>query len=178
MNNKDELRKKMKKIRAERAEETDAGGFLKSVKDSGILKRSVFFVYNSFGGEADTHKLIRYLISVGKAVCLPRVEGKNMIAVPYSENMKTSRFGVPEPEGEAYRGDIDVAITPLLAVDRKGARLGYGGGYYDRFLKDKDILKVGYCFDFQVIDEVPSLKHDVRVDIIITEKRVITTEEA
>lgn len=177
MNNKDELRKIMKKLRAERAGDADTEGFLNCVKNSGILKYSVFFVYNSFGSEADTHKLIQYLLSVGKTVCLPRVDGEKMLAVPYGGDMKISRLGVLEPQGEEYSGKINVAIMPLLAVDCKGARLGYGGGYYDRFFKDKNILKVGYCFDFQVIDEVPSLKHDVKVDMIITEKRVIKKEE-
>lgn len=177
MNDKDELRKTMKKLRAERFGEINLDELLKRAEESGIFKHSVFFVYNSFGTETDTHKLIRRLISLKKIVCIPRVEGDKMVAVPYSDKIKISRFGILEPYGDEYRGDIDVAIMPLLAVDCKGARLGYGGGYYDKFLRDKDILKVGYCFDFQVIDEVPSFNHDVKVDMIITEKRVIFKEE-
>lgn len=136
-----------------------------------------FFIYNSFGTEADTKKLIAKLLSLGKKVYLPRTEGKNISAVPYGE-LKKGRYGIEEPIGEAYCGVAEVTVVPLLAVNPRGYRLGYGGGYYDRYLsrKGKNMLKIGICYDFQLVGEVPSEEHDVLLDALVTDARVIVRE--
>ena len=86
--------------------------------------------------EVDTHGLIKALLAAGKEVFLPRVEGSEIVPVQYfggeSALVKNS-YGIFEPAGDGYEGGIDVCITPLLAVNSRGYRLGYGGGYYDRF---------------------------------------------
>ena len=71
-----------------------------------------------------------------------------------------------------------MAIVPMLAVDEQGGRLGYGGGYYDRFFEEnREILKIGYAFDFQILDTVPTEETDIPLDIIVTDKQIIFCEK-
>lgn len=129
-----------------------------------------FFIYNSFGTEADTQKIISYLKAAKKRVYLPRVEGENIVPVPLGET-KSGAYGIKEPTGQAFTGDIDVTIIPLLAVNRRGYRIGYGGGYYDRYLKDAKTLKVGLCYDFQIAN-FDEDGWDKRLDRLLTEKGI------
>lgn len=167
------LRSKMKQLRKERAYQTEDG--VKNFFSLSEVKRAeTFFVYKSFASEFDTKKLIDTLLKQGKKVYLPRVERQDMVAVLYQDKdtMSKSNYGIEEPLGKAYSGKIDMAVIPLLAVTKDGARLGYGGGYYDKFLKNRDCLKIAYCYDFQIVDDVPKEEHDVLVDLIVTDKQV------
>lgn len=129
-----------------------------------------FFVYNSFGSEADTHALISALLAMGKRVYLPRVEGQSLVAVPCGETKKGA-FGVEEPIGQAYCGDVDVAVVPLLAVNERGYRIGYGGGFYDRYLKGARAVKVGLGYTFQ-IEEFAEDAWDERLDMFLCERGI------
>ena len=133
-----------------------------------------FFIYYSFGSEADTRDIIRRLLLAGKEVYLPRVEGKDMVAVRYVEGdeLKKSPLGVSEPVGEAYDGKIDVAVVPLLAVNSDGYRLGYGGGFYDRYLKKSSCIRAGIGYDFQLTDEFVADEWDEPLDIFISERGI------
>ena len=147
----------------------------------GAGTRRTFFVYLSFSSEAPTDKLIQTLIEYGHNVCAPRVINGEMQAVQIVEDetdFAYSPFGNVEPIGQEYQGAIDVAIIPLLAVDAKGNRLGYGGGYYDRFLqKYPQIKRVGYAFDFQILPIVPHAQQDEKVKYIVTDKRTVIINE-
>ena len=136
--------------------------------------KNTFFIYYSFGAEADTKKLIASLISLGKRVLLPRVEGDEMVPVEYhlNDGLKKSAFGTLEPQGQAYTGAIDVILVPLLAVNSRGYRLGYGVGYYDRFLKNSSAVKAGLGYSFQLTDEFSEDGWDEPLDLFITEKGV------
>ena len=73
--------------------------------------------------------------------------------------------------------DIDIVIMPGAAFSYKGCRIGYGGGFYDKFLQKRTIPSYALAFDFQIVDEVPFIpQHDVKVDYIVTEKRIIETK--
>ena len=130
-----------------------------------------YFIYNSFKAEADTSALISALLGRGKAVYLPRVEGDDMLAVPYGP-LKEGRYGIPEPCGEAYRGDVEVTVAPLLAVGADGVRLGYGGGYYDRYFARANTLRVGIGYDFQFTEELFSEVWDMPLDAFVSESGV------
>lgn len=149
-------------------------------EEAGLLqtgKKQKWFVYLSFSSEARTDGLIEALLSRGEEVYCPRVDGKDMQAVRYGEDFALSKYGVREPLGEAYDGEIDIAIVPMLAVDRQGNRLGYGGGYYDKWLASRLATKrVAYVFDMQVIKEVPSEATDEKMDMVVTDKRVFFTD--
>ena len=151
---------------------------LKDVKKDGeickyarLLQGSSFFVYDSFGSEADTHAIIQYLLSAGKTVCLPRICGNDMIAVNYAGGpLKKGAFGLSEPP-EGKDVPCEVALVPLLAVDKEGTRLGWGGGYYDRyFASHENTFRVGLCFKGQIADRLPREEHDMRLHAIVTEE--------
>jgi 5-formyltetrahydrofolate cyclo-ligase len=134
-----------------------------------------FFIYYSFGSEADTHAIIKELINANKQVYLPKVEGDNMYPVRYfgeEENLVKSSFGVKEPCGQPYFGDFDVIVVPLLAVNSNGYRLGYGGGYYDKFLKQSRGIKAGIGYALQLTDEFVQDEWDVPLDVFICERGV------
>ena len=130
-----------------------------------------YLIYNSFGSEASTQGIISALLREGKQVFLPRVEGDKMVAVPYGE-LKRGAYGIMEPQGQPYSGAIGVTAVPLLAVNGRGFRLGYGGGYYDRFLKDNGTLKVGLGFAFQLTDEFEEDGWDEPLDSFICERGI------
>ncbi len=130
-----------------------------------------FFIYHSCGTETDTRAIISALINGGKRVYLPRVEGENIVPVPYGE-LKKGKYGIMEPTGEPYRGAVDVTVVPLLAINGNGYRLGYGGGFYDRYLKGKKTLKVGLGYAFQLTDELCEDGWDEPLDSFICERGI------
>lgn len=117
------------------------------------------------------------LASLGHQLCFPRVENEHdMVAyqVPSKDSLITSALGIQEPDPELCQkvtmADIDLVIIPLLAFDANGNRVGYGKGFYDRFLQDcrPDTLKIGVCLDepVQRIDGVEA--HDIPLDLCIS----------
>ena len=122
-----------------------------------------------FNGEPDTDPLFARLNVEGKRLLLPRVEPSGIVAADGDSPMATSKFGVTEPTGPAIDlGEIDFVIVPGLAFTTAGDRLGYGQGYYDRFLPTVSAPSVGVCFVDQLVDEMPLTSHDVRVDMVIS----------
>lgn len=171
---KNELRKKLKTKRKYFGEiirlEADRAILEAFVK--AFLKYDSFFIYNSFSTEARTDWIIDELIKAGKKVYLPRVEGENIVTVQYcGEELKEGAFGIMEPVGQAYDGDIDVSVVPLLAVNSRGFRIGYGGGFYDRYLKGRNTLKVGMGYGFQ-LEEFEEEPHDVPLDKYLCERGI------
>lgn len=132
----------------------------------------VFFVYYSFGSEADTHAIIGRLLAEGKRVCLPRTEGKEMVFVPYGgQALERGRFGIFEPQGEKTSLRPDIVVLPMLAWNGL-YRLGYGGGYYDRFLAGSDALKIGIAYAFQRTEEPFMEEFDIPADILVTDGEI------
>lgn len=182
------LRTEMKKIRNGReTDEESERALVENVCDAlsyvfkektGVCIKRTALIYRSFSSEAPTDKLIECLQEKGYKVYCPRVDGENMHAVPFGENTTVSRFGIQEPIGEPFDGEMDLAILPLLAVDEQGNRLGYGKGFYDRWLeKNERTKRIGYCFDCQVIKSVPCERTDKKLDMVVTEKRWFFTEK-
>lgn len=138
--------------------------------------------YVGFGSELRTETLLRRVLDDGKVLVLPRVNREEHDLDLYEvgdleQNLEAGTWGIREPKPElcprAEPAAIDFALVPGLAFDRSGARLGYGGGYYDRLLNGlfgpRPFL-VAAAFELQMVDEVPLEEHDVRVDLIRTEK--------
>ncbi len=135
-----------------------------------------FFVYFSYGSEADTHALIGRLTEAGKKVYLPRVNGRDMELVGYTPACKLvkSPMGIYEPQGQAFKGEPDVCIAPLLAVNSKGYRLGYGGGFYDRyFALHGEVIKAGIGYSLQYTDEFEEEDGDYPLDYFVSERGII-----
>lgn len=169
---KDEVRHKLKikreyfqGVRRQYADELIKENFL-----SAYGKYDSFFIYNSFGTEADTKQIIAALLSAGKTVCLPRVEGDYIVPVLYGQTKKGA-FGIDEPRGQAFSGITEVAVVPFLAVNERGFRTGYGKGFYDRYLKNSKALRVGLGYSFQV-EDFQEDEWDEKLDELITERGI------
>jgi 5-formyltetrahydrofolate cyclo-ligase len=131
----------------------------------------------SFGSEVETSALIERL-HAGKRVVLPRVAEGDILAVAYApgDPVTATTFGAMEPAGADVvpPEEVDVVIVPGVAFDRRGGRVGYGGGFYDRlFAKAPSVPAVAVAFAVQLVDEVPQGRSDARVDLIVTEDEVI-----
>lgn len=146
-----------------------------------IIKAEVILTYVSTEIEVDTVKFIKKMLEAGKTVAVPKCEGKNMRFIKISDldSLKTGAFEIPEPVGDNEITDFknSVCITPALAFNENGFRLGYGGGYYDRFAESYNGVSVGICYE-EFIGEIPLSEYDLPVKILITEKktRVIRNE--
>jgi len=142
-------------------------------------------VYTSKEKEVNTVPLITMLLSYRHPVIVPIIQSEDVsLRLSYLEDMMVlvpSTFGVPEPIGNempADGADVDTIILPMLGFDRRGGRIGYGAGYYDRFLAQyPDIRKIGIAFGCQEVDSLPLDPHDVVMDAIVTEEGVVYRRE-
>jgi len=154
---------------------------MRAVQDAGS-----FFVYVSFSSEVETHNLIRKLLAEGKRVCVPFVDrASNTMTASLIKSMEHDLapgcFGILEPApGCVHAVDaktIHVVIVPGVSFANDGFRIGYGGGYYDRFLKNCPAVTIGLAFDMQVFDQVPhDGGGDVALDYVVTESSIIQAE--
>lgn len=185
---KNEIRRKMKSLRASlREDELRA----KSISASEIFLESELYrdsesimLYMPIRNEVDTRYIMERALADGKRVILPHTDRETGVITPVLLGEDTSltlgAFSIPEPsDTEAVAEDeIDLVIVPGLAYDRQGARLGFGKGCYDGFLRDIRAVKVGLCYDFQLVGSLPTDTHDVPVDYILTERGILSPEKA
>lgn len=133
---------------------------------------TVLFYY-SLPDEVYTHEAVDQLVAQGKRVLLPVVLPDNEMELhEYTgpESMQEDCYHILEPKGKTFidLSEIDVALIPGMSFDANGHRLGRGKGYYDRFLaKAPSLYKIGVCFPFQKLEEVPSDKYDVVMDEVV-----------
>jgi len=151
---------------------------------SEVRQWSTLFIYVNFRSEVETVELITHCLGQGKRVAVPLVEASTHSMLPLfikdpGNDLVPGYYGIPEPDpkmcslAEAER--IDVAVIPGSVFDINGGRLGYGGGYYDRFLLNDapQAKRIGFAFELQVVEQVPMLAHDQPLDILVTEKRIV-----
>ena len=126
------------------------------------------------GRELDTTPILEALLARGKRVCYPQcLPGRQMQAraVERQEDLQPGKFGIPAPGEDrplVDKGEIGVALVPSLMCDRAGYRLGYGGGYYDRWLADSRPFTVCICPADRLVDALPREAFDVPVDLVLT----------
>ena len=142
-------------------------------------KTIMFFV--SFNSEVNTHEMIKESLK-NKTIVVPKVvshEIEPSIIIDF-DNLVSGKFGILEPI-EAMKiahKNIGLVLVPGIVFDKEGHRIGYGFGYYDKFLaKVPKAIKIGLAFDFQVVDKIPAEMHDVPVDMIVTEKRILSCKK-
>jgi len=138
--------------------------------------------YMSIRNEVDLGPVFEELRKKGKTLVLPRVEGTEIHAIPFSDtdSLTVSRYGILEPAGLPIEpGQIDAVLVPGLAFDYQGYRIGYGKGYYDRFLPRlrKDAFTCGVCYEFQVVVSAFPHKEDCPVKWIVTERSELMIDE-
>ncbi len=132
--------------------------------------------YLDFGKEVRTRPLIEEALRAGKEVALPKISGGKMQFYPYTADtiLKTNAFGIGEPwGGDPVFWEDALMIMPGVAFDRRRNRIGYGGGYYDRYLSEHPHhFKAALAMNAQVFDEIPCGREDIRPDLIVTEYEV------
>jgi len=166
---KDRRRKKSRKIRKR----------LFSLEE--FKKAHTILFYYSKGSEVETKKMIEEVLRKGKKVLLPKVRERKIYLGEIKDlekDVEKGIFGILEPKETSRKTTpkgIHLVILPGIAFDCKGRRIGYGKGYYDRFLKKfpRTIPLIGLAYDFQVVNHLSSERYDRRVWKIITERRII-----
>ena len=136
-------------------------------------------LYKSLGNETDTTDIINAAFRDGKIVSFPVTDAQSGEITPCIATRETEfekgAFSVSEPTNTevADVGKIELILIPGIAFSKKGSRVGFGKGCYDRLLQNSSAIKVGFCYDFQLCEEIPSEQHDVTMDYIVTETCMI-----
>jgi len=179
--NKSEIRQKILNIRKKKYFENfsvNFDSFLKIIKNKNI-KKKVIGGYYPYNYESNILDILKKLEKKKFTISLPKIKKNNQMNFyewSFYEPLVINTFGIPEPisKKKIYP---DILLVPLVAFDNDLNRLGYGGGFYDRYLKKiknkKKIVTIGIGFAFQKIKKIPTNKHDMKLDYIITEKNLI-----
>jgi 5-formyltetrahydrofolate cyclo-ligase len=164
---------------------------IRRTKDEGIRRKltgleefrtvRTILLYASFRSEVDTFGLMRESLSWGKTIVLPRVdrEARELMLFMIEDpgELHPGYLGIPEPEvRESKRvglASIDLIVVPGAAFDERCNRIGYGGGYYDKLLAGRRAPAVALCYDEQIVPSIEAEPHDVKVDKIVTDMRLI-----
>ena len=143
-------------------------------KNPHLTSAQTILLYSALPDEVQTQRLMDELVCQGKTILLPKVINDTDMELRHYTNAKDlshGAYGIKEPSGELFTeyAAIDVAIIPGMAFDREGHRLGRGKGYYDRFLSQltSKTYKIGVCFPWQQIDNVPTDANDIAMDDVI-----------
>lgn len=153
--------------------------FQKVINHKAYIEAEIIFIYVSYKNEVHTHDIIKHGLSDGKVLCVPKIislkDGMLAMRIYSFDELKESRYGILEPkyvENNIISPEkIDLLLMPGVAFDHEGGRVGYGGGFYDRFLRGvrKDAVKAALAYSFQIFDKVPMDESDMRVDEVITD---------
>ena len=174
---KQELRSSVRKQKKEMAAEDIARRselLCRMVLDSDAYQKSAsVYGYLPFNQEVDLTLLLKQALADGKQVALPKCCGKEMrfILIRDLSRIQKSAFGAPEPIDDApvARDPQALVILPGLVFDMKGHRIGYGGGYYDRFLaQEPNHPTIGLCFDFQLVSQLKPEEHDIPAQTVFS----------
>lgn len=180
------LRKKIKKIRND-IDMSSYRSLCSAITERLFLLREyrtaerIHCYVSSLGNEVDTLAIILDLLDKGKTVAVPKCDHErrklSSIRIRSLDDLKPSRYGLMEPADNPaaiiHPAQLDLVIAPLVAFDRTGLRLGMGGGFYDSLMKECRCPVVGLAYSFQEAEDIPSEPHDMKLDIVITDKEVI-----
>lgn len=191
METKTTLRPKLKLIRQSLADRTPRSQVIfqrLNELDFYHLSSSIA-LYASFRSEVETYEEISRRVQVRCQVTLPKCFGDELrlFHIQSLDELQAGAFGIPEPvdrvvqdSQRSVRPDsVQLFVVPGIGFDRQGNRLGHGKGHYDRLLAQasEDAIKVAVCFDCQLLEQLPSEPHDIRMDWVVTESDVICTSE-
>ena len=139
-----------------------------------IKSSNDILVYISINNEVSTIELIKELFKLGKNIYAPRIVDNYIEFYKFNslDELELSKYNILEPKmNYKYKDNLEsVVIVPGLLFDTRNNRLGYGGGYYDKFLYKKDIYKIGICFSDFLVTKLITSEHDIKMDEIITER--------
>ena len=179
--NKSEIRKKifqLKKKNYFKDLSISSSKFLKFL-ESKKIKNKIIGGYYPYNYEIDILDILKILENKNYLISLPKISKNNKINFykwSFKDPLAINIYGIPEPISKK-KVNPNILLVPLVAYDSEFNRLGYGGGFYDKYISsiphDKKIIKIGLGFSFQKIDKVPVNKYDKKLDYIITEKNFI-----
>lgn len=179
-----QLRREMAALTPEQLAESDRALFARFLSLPQVREADTLFLFWGIPGrEPETEQLVRELTRQGKRVGLPRMlPGHQMEVRQFDPHipMKQAAFGIWEPTQEMpllEKGEIGLALIPAVCYDRRGYRLGFGGGYYDRWLEHFSGRTVGLCRAALLQDRVPIEAHDSRVEVLLTEGETICPDK-
>lgn len=163
--------KNLKKQHSKEALKEQSELILNKLEENNLfIESKTVMLYSSLSDEVQTHDFLEKWRHE-KKIILPTVVGDDIIPVELSEETEfaVGDFNILEPQNKPYDGDYDLIVVPGVAFDRNGNRIGRGKGYYDRFLcKHLNVKRIGVCFDFQLVENVPTEDNDIRMDEIIS----------
>lgn len=180
----DVVRTRLAALSGEDVQRSSAAVCRRLVQADFFQRASTVMLYLPVGSEVDLTCLALRCFQDGKTVCAPRLDwqARHMTAVEIrglDDRFEQRHHGVREPVGSPLPVDeIDLILVPGLGFDASGRRLGRGGGFYDRFLshpltRERGARVCGVCHDIQIVDAVPSEPHDVVMDVVVTDRRMI-----
>lgn len=168
--------RQMIRLRKQEHSAAESSALLASLQsESHFANARTLLLYSALPDEVQINPLFDGLIAQGKTILLPRVVSDTDMELRLytgADSLQPGAFGIMEPTGPLYTdyAAIDVAVIPGMAFDADGHRLGRGKGYYDRFLPlIPRAYKIGLCFPWQLVDEVPSDAHDIMMDGVISQ---------
>ena len=174
---KKDLRKKLIEVRKKiKSKDEKSKIIVDKIINMDIYKKvNVIALYKALPNEVNLDLLISKSLKDNKTVLLPRIENGEMVFIRIDEKTKytKSNYGVSEPIFDikrVYRHNIPLIIVPGLGFDNKMNRIGYGKGYYDKYLRKNNGYKIGVCFTKQIVENVPVDENDVKMDLIVNEK--------
>jgi 5-formyltetrahydrofolate cyclo-ligase len=159
---------------------SDAAISRQVVNLSAFKDAEVIFAYVSTDDEIDTRAIIEEALKQGKRICVPRCEGRGIMRayeIASFDDLQEGSYGILEPRETCRYVEpkcLDLALVPCMGCTSRGERLGYGGGFYDRYLQDRTYPAAALCRDALLLDELPVGEYDVPVDLVITESGAVT----
>ena len=179
--NKSIIRKKILKLRKKKYSKNLSISFvnLSKLLEKKKFKSKIIGGYYPFNYELDILNILETFENKKNIISLPKIaknNNMNFFKWSFTEPLKINKYGIPETTSNK-KINPNILLIPLVGFDDQFNRLGYGGGFYDKYLsKIKDhqnIIKIGVGFSFQKIKNIPINKHDIKLDYIITEKKII-----
>ena len=141
-------------------------------KNSSFINAQNIACYFPIGSEINTHDIMLDILGQNKNLLLPRIVNDNLqfYIVSNLEKLEKGNFEIMEPKDSCKKAEkIDCALIPTVGISKSGVRLGYGKGYYDRFLSLIDAVKISLTYSKQIVKFIPNDSHDIKMDWIVTE---------
>lgn len=146
--------------------------YQKVINNKDILSSKTLLIYISINNEVDTIKIINYFL-YAKNIAVPKIIDNNMYFcyITNLNDLTPGKYNIPEPTNENIVTDFDnsICIVPGICYDKENYRIGYGKGYYDRFLSKNKIKTIGLCYKECMIEKIDNDKYDYKIDEVITD---------
>lgn len=177
-NDKRSVRKKIAALKKELSEAEiceRSENILKKLYATDVFKNAErVYTYVNYNQEINTKSLIEHCLLLGMEVLVPRVDGESMefYRIGSLDELSPGAYGIPEPVKAKLPDSIckGLMIMPGMAFDSHKHRIGYGGGFYDKYLiKHPSFFKVALCYDFQILDSIPAEEYDIPADMVISD---------